>query len=512
MAKHSNVTVNSKFLKECGISQQNKKIPSFIYIIFGGVGDLSKRKLYPALFHLYLKKGFPENFSIIGLARRDMDDNNYRTSVREALMEFCKIKSDKKKLDDFLNHIYFHFIELDNIEDYKKLKTRILKSSNEEKNNIVYYMAIPPSISPTVIDNISAGGLVDFDTQPKIVMEKPFGEDKNSAKKLNLQLAKYFNENSIYRMDHYLGKETVQNIIFFRFANSLFEPLWNSKYIENVQITSSETIGIGHRGNFYEKTGVIRDIIQNHMMQLIALIAMEPPVGFEADSIRDEKMKIFKAIRTPSKESMDLFVQGQYDQGSIENKDVAAYRQENNVAEKSFTPTFIGGTYFIDNWRWAGVPFYFRAGKRLKKHTTEIVIQFKHPPLKMFGTDCETMEPNFLVFTIQPEEEINLQIGIKIPGENNSLVPTNMTMNYSDSFGVTPGPSYERQILDSITGDLTLFARQDSIEAMWDAVDPLIKYWNDNPPKDFPNYSAGSWGPIEAMRLLTKNGHSWYTR
>jgi len=346
----------------------------------------------------------------------------------------------------------------------------------------------------------------------RVIVEKPFGQDRKSASELNNLIAKVFDENRIYRIDHYLGKETVQNILFFRFANSIFEPLWNRRYIDHVQITVAESIGIENRSKFYEKAGVVRDIVQNHMMQLLSLVAMEPPISFEADHIRDEKVKVYRTIRIMDKDHVDRFtVRGQYGAGEINEDKVLAYRDEKGIAPNSNTSTFFAGKLYIDNWRWAGVPFYLRTGKRLKRRITEISIHFKQPPLKLFSTVCDIKEPNILVLGVQPQEKIILKFGVKHPGIGNQLYPVNMNFNYESDF---PGDvhfplPYERLLLDCMKGDQTLFARQDEIEAMWAVVDPIIKRWEEIPAAEFPNYRAGSWGPERADELIRSEGRQW---
>lgn len=345
-----------------------------------------------------------------------------------------------------------------------------------------------------------------------MIVEKPFGRDRASAIKLNQVILKGFDEKQIYRIDHYLGKETVQNIIFFRFANSIFEPLWNRRYVDHVQITVAEDLGVEHRGVFYEQAGVVRDIVQNHVMQLVALVAMEPPVGFEADLIRDEKVKVFRTIRPLDETHIDEFiVRGQYGPGKIKGEDVPGYRQEQDVSPLSNTPTFIAAKLYVDNWRWAGVPFYVRAGKRLPKRITEICVQFKQPPLKLFGRPCDVLEPNLLAFGIQPHEEISLRLTVKYPGMGNQPYMVNMDFNYNETFNIKSYLAYYRLLIDCMKGDLTLFARQDGVEAMWSVVDPITDRWENTPPPGFPNYDAGTWGPKAAEELLSGEGHQWRT-
>jgi glucose-6-phosphate 1-dehydrogenase len=344
------------------------------------------------------------------------------------------------------------------------------------------------------------------------MVEKPFGVNGATARKLNTMLREAFAEEQIYRTDHYLGKEPVQNIMFFRFTNTIFEQLWNWRCIENVQITIAEDIGIEHRGEFYEKAGILRDIVQNHALQLIGMIAMEPPVGFTADYIRDEKIKVFRSIRPMDNAYIDRsIVRGQYGSGLLNGMGTVSYREEDKVAPASVTPTFFAGKFYIDNLRWASVPFYVRTGKRLERQVTEICIQFKQLPLRLFGRTCDVMEPNVLVLTVKPDENISLRFGVKYPYAQNQLYTAKMDFNYREVFSKAHQGAYERLLTDCMKGDLTLFVREDMVEIMWDVIDPVIERWDSMPPPDFPNYKAGSWGPAEADRLLELDGHRWLT-
>jgi len=373
-------------------------------------------------------------------------------------------------------------------------------------------MAVPPHFLPDIIERLSACDLCRGTFHARMIVEKPFGRDRKSAVELNALIAAAFDEKQIYRIDHYLGKETVQNILFFRFSNSILEPLWNRRYIDHVQITVAESIGIENRARFYEEAGVIRDIVQNHMMQLLSLIAMDPPISFEADHIRDEKVKVYRTIRLMDESYIDRFtVRGQYGAGIIDGKEAPSYRDENNISPDSWTPTFFAGKFFIDSWRWAGVPFYLRTGKRLKTRITEVSIHFRQPPLKLFSTTCEIKEPNILVLRVQPREEISLHIGVKYPGVGNQLYPVHMNFNYERDF---PGDvhiplPYERLLLDCMKGDQTLFSRQDGIEATWAVVDPIIRRWEEAPMTEFPNYACGTWGPERADALMSSDGRQW---
>jgi len=489
-----------------------KKVEPFVIVIFGGTGDLSQRKLLPSLFHLFHIEKRLEQFSIIGIGSRSLSDGGYRSMAKESLKDFAKDYYSEKKCDEFLKHLSYMSMDLKEESNYKSLCQRIGKGhefNGERCTNMMFYLAVPPQLLPVIVENLEKVNVCECISKSKIVIEKPFGSDKQTAIELNQLISKAFDEKQIYRIDHYLGKDTVQSIIFFRFGNSIFEPLWNRRYIDHVQITVSEDLGIGHRGKFYEQSGVVRDIVQNHIMQLIALVGMEPPVGFEADYIRDEKIKVLRTIR-PAKENTinNLMVRGQYGPGTVGDQKVCGYREEENVSFESNVPTFFAGKFCIDNWRWAGVPFYVRTGKRMPKKGTEIYIEFKQPPLKLFKK-MGGFEPNGLIFSIQPNEAICLRLSVKQPGIGNDPHPVYMSFNYEKSFGFTQAPAYERLLIDAIKGDLTLFARQDGVEAMWGVVDPIIRYWDKVSCKKFPNYAAGTWGPKEADELIQKDGRTW---
>ena len=505
----------TKYLQTCDIPTEDIKVGPLILVIFGGTGDLSKKKLLPALFQIYLGKEFPEQFSILGIGGSPLSDEDYRALIEKALRESGEVRFDEEKWGEFRDHLYYLSGNLEEEGTYQRLRLtfdRLLSPTPEGRRDVVYYMALPPQTTPTVVKGLSEHGLCKPPLDAKIIVEKPFGRDSSSAAQLNHLLTEAFEERQIYRIDHYLGKETVQNIIFFRFSNSIFEQLWNRRYIDNVQITVAEDLGIENRARFYEQAGVVRDIVQNHILQLIGLIAMEPPVGFEADFIRDEKTKVFRCLHPMREDQISQFtVIGQYGPGKIGGKDVPGYRQEKGVSDRSNTPTFFAGAFYIANWRWAGVPFYVRTGKRMAKRITEIAIQFDQPPLKLFGRACDVLNPNVLLLTIQPDEKISLRFGVKVPNMSNQIYPIDMKFSYGETFQSTPHPAYERLVLDCLRGDLTLFVRQDQIEAMWEAVDPVISFWENQPPRDFPNYAAGTWGPAEANRLLEPEGKRWIT-
>lgn len=499
----------------CEITRDELKIGPFTMVVFGGTGDLSRRKLLPTLYRLCVQGNLPDAFVIIGVASSELTDEEYREFVRRALQDFGEDQIEESLWENFSRHLFYVSGSFEENISYKKLSQRLEVVATPGRDNlkeVIYYMAVPPHFLSSISERLSSCRMCRERFKTKVIVEKPFGSDRTSASELNRLIASSFDEEQIYRIDHYLGKETVQNILFFRFANSIFEPLWNRRYIDHVQITVAEALGIENRARFYEEAGVVRDIVQNHMMQLLSLVAMEPPISFEADYIRNEKVKVYRTIRTVDAAYIDRFtVQGQYGKGKVGEEDVLGYREEKGIAQNSLTPTFFAGKFYIDNWRWADVPFYLRTGKRLKKRITEISIHFKQPPLRLFSSSCETREPNILTLGIQPREAISLHIGVKYPGVSNQLYPVNMDFDYEEDIkgDIHFAMPYERLLIDCMKGDQTLFARQDGIEAMWAVVDPVIKRWEENPYGSFPNYAAGSWGPQKAEELLTREGHQW---
>ena len=505
----------TKYLQTCDIPVEDFKSEPFTLVIFGGTGDLSRKKLLPAVYHLLLGNELPEQFSILGVGGSQLGEEQYRALIERALRSSDEVCFSGEKWAQFARHLFYLSGNLEEEGTYQKLCSWLdqkVVPTQEGHKDVVYYMALPPQTTPTVVTQLNSHGLCRGALNTKIIVEKPFGKDLSSAAELNRLLTAVFDEKQIYRIDHYLGKETVQNIIFFRFSNSIFEQIWNRRYIDNIQITVAEDLGIDSRARFYEQAGGIRDIVQNHILQLIGLIAMEPPVGFEADFIRDEKTKVFRSLHPLSEEQVDRFtVIGQYGPGKINGKEVPGYRQEKGISPDSGTATFFAGAFYIANWRWAGVPFYVRTGKRMARRITEIAIQFEQPPLKLFGRTCDVLEPNILLLTIQPEEKISLRFGVKVPRMANQIYPIDMKFSYKETFQAPPSPAYERLVLDCLKGDLTLFVRQDQIEAMWEAVDPITSCWENQPPKNFPNYAAGTWGPKEAIQLLEKEGRGWIT-
>lgn len=507
--------IDSHFLQTCDIPAEELGIEPFTMVIFGGAGDLSKRKLLPSIFHLYKEDELLKEFSILGFDRVKMGEEEYRNMIKEAITGFTGESLEESEWSEFSKHLFYFPGLFEDEDNFKKLIKKIITVSiptARKTREVIYYMAVPPKVTPLVIEKLERHNLCKGTFNTKIIVEKPFGRDRSSAAELNNVLRSAFDENQIFRIDHYLSKEPVQNIIFFRFSNTLFEHLWNRRYVDNIQITVAEDLGIEHRGEFYENAGVVRDIVQNHMMQLIGLIAMEPPVGFKAEFIRDEKLKILRSIRLMDGEEIDKFtVRGQYGPGKIGGRDVQGYRDEKNVSPSSITPTFFAAKLHIDNWRWAGVPFYVRTGKCMAKRITEICIQLKQVPLRLFGRVCDVPEPNIIILTVQPDEKITVRFGVKYPYSQNQIYSVNMVFNYFETFKLKPHFPYERLLLDCLKGDLTLFVRQDAIESMWEVVDPIIARWESIPPVHFPNYPAGTWGPRESQLLLEQEGRRWIT-
>lgn len=489
--------------------------PPCIMIIFGAAGDLTKRKLIPALYNLRHSKLLSENFAVIGIARAEMDDQEFRRRLSDDLRQFATGEieaSDLKWLEDRLYYVHGDFAD-DQL--YSRLKTSIERIDKEHgsSGNYFFYLATAPQYFASVINKLGAAGLTnqEDDHWRRAVIEKPFGRDLASAQQLNRDIKQVLTEEQIYRIDHYLGKETVQNILVFRFGNGIFEPIWNRRYIDSVQITAAEKVGVEQRGGYYENAGALRDMVPNHLLQLVTLTAMEPPISFAADAVRDEQTKILHAIQCPSPaEAEKKSVRGQYDAGVIEGKPVPAYRTEPNVDPDSSIETFVALKLLIDNWRWADVPFYLRTGKRLAERDTEIAIQFKRAPFVLFRkTPVERLNTNRLVLHIQPDEGISLRFGAKIPGSVMNIGAVDMDFNYEDYFGDTPSTGYERLLHDCMVGDATLFQRADQVEAGWAVVTPIQQAWSQAKPASLASYKAGSWGPEEAFELLRRDGREW---
>ena len=482
-------------------------------VIFGASGDLTHRKLIPALYNLAVDGLLPKNFAVIGFARKPKTDDEFRGEMEEAVKEFSRTKPiDPQIWAQFRDTLHYHQGDYSTLGDYEKLCKTLdeVDQKYQTAGNRLFYLSTPPEVYDAIIENLGQSGLGQEDGNKRhIVIEKPFGHDLNSARELNEHVHKFFREDQIYRMDHYLGKETVQNILIFRFANGIFEPLWDYRYVDHVQITVSEAIGIEGRGGYYESSGVVRDIIQNHLLQLLALTGMEPPVEFEADAVRNEKVKVLKSLRVDHARG-DGTVRGQYGPGKVDGKVVLGYLQEDGVAPDSQTETFLAMKFWIDNWRWAGVPWYVRSGKRMPKRLTEIAIQFKKPPMNLFSeTTAQSIEPNSLVMTIQPDEGISIKFNSKVPGSGENIKPVVMDFKYGESFNVPAPDAYERLILDCLLGDPTLFTRADEVEAQWQIITPVIEGWEDGNGAEVDLYRAGTVGPKEADDFIKADGRRW---
>ena len=493
----------------------NKKAKPTIFLIFGGTGDLNKRKIMPALYNLFLDGWLPEKFAIIGTSSTKMTDDKYKGELLDALNEFSR-KGAAKKEDwtKFSEHIYHQAADITKSASFKPFGNYFekLKAEWTEDPSIVYYCAVAPHFFCTIANNIAAAKLDNCPETTRIVIEKPFGTDLESAKALNEKLLTIFQEEQIYRIDHYLGKEVVQNIMAFRFANSIMEPLWNRNHIENVQISVTEQIGIGGRGKYFEQAGILRDMIQNHLLQLLCIVAMEPPVNFEADEVRTRKVDILKAMRRIVPGQIDnMSARGQYASGWIEGKEVIGYREEENVDPNSNTETYAALKLYVDNWRWQGVPFYLRTGKRLFKSSSHITIQFREVPHNMFQSpQGGAPKNNRLIISIQPDMGIRFQMQSKSPGLEMNLDTMNMVFDYSGIAKSDSPEAYETLLLDIISGDQTLFMRADQVEAAWELIMPVLNYWENSKTADFPNYPADSWGPENAEALIAQDGYHWY--
>jgi len=495
--------------------QVEKTAPPCVVVIFGATGDLTRRKLVPALFRLASQRLLPAEFAIVGLSRSALSDDEFRSRMREAVTTFSPEKRvDEEVWSSFARGLFYLPGDIGNPETYTKLKSLLDRVASERSTgqNRVFYLSTAPAQYHDAIKNLGASGLAEQSEGhwTRIIIEKPFGTDLDTARQLNVEVASVFDEEQVYRIDHYLGKETVQNLISFRFANGIFEPIWNRQYIDHVQITNAETIGVEGRGAYYESAGVIRDMIQNHVFQVLSLVAMEPPNSLSGNAVRDEKIKAMQAVRNFTADEVDEFaVRGQYGPGSVGGQAVPGYREEPGVDPNSQTETFAALKLYIDNWRWAGVPFFLRSGKRMPKRVTEIAIQFKQAPHLLFSQYAEqNLEPNVLVVRVQPDEGITLRIGVKIPGQQTRLRWVNMDFRYGASFGVDPPEAYERLLLDCMLGDATLYARRDMTERGWEIVEPILEA-GQRRSEEFPNYEAGSWSPVRAVEFIEKEGREW---
>ncbi len=486
-------------------------------VIFGASGDLTKRKLIPALYNLAKDNVLSKEFALIGFARNEMTSEEFRAKLTSEINEFATSKVDPELWNWFTERIYYVSGEFGDPAAYKKLAEQLeqVKKNHGTHGNCFFYLATAPAFFAPVVQQLGAAGLVKEEggAWRRVIIEKPFGRDYDTARKLNHDIRAVLDERQIYRIDHYLGKETVQNILVFRFSNGIFEPIWNRRYIDHVQITVAETVGVEGRGGYYETAGTLRDMVPNHIFQLITLMAMEPPVSFDANVVRDEQAKVLKAIpvMTPE-EVLSRTVRGQYGEGFDGEHRLAAYRSEPDVAHDSKTETYVAAKLFVDNWRWADVPFYIRTGKRLPKRVTEITIQFKRAPFLLFRqTSVEQLTPNRLTLLLQPDEGISLSFGAKIPGTIVRMGNVKMDFHYKDYFGTTPSTGYERLLYDCMLGDATLFQREDMVETAWGVVAPIQDVWEALPPRKFPNYAAGTWGPAEADELLERDKRHWIT-
>jgi glucose-6-phosphate 1-dehydrogenase len=499
-------------------SLQTERTPDpCIVVIFGASGDLTKRKLLPALYHLQQSGLLPKDFAVVGVARRPLEQS-FAPDMKEGIVSGGGVDNSEPQLAPFVDRIQYHAMNFDDASGYDALKNLLaeLDKKFNTRGNRLFYLATAPEYFSDIVKYLGDHCMArpadcgDGKNWIRVIIEKPFGHDLESAKALNDEVNKVFDENQIFRIDHYLGKETVQNILVFRFANGIFENVWNRNYIDHVEITAAESIGIEGRGPFYETAGALRDVVQNHVMELLSFVAMEPPVSFEAAAVRAEKVKVWKAI--PKIHPADT-VRGQYGPGIVDGKPVPGYRQEDRVHPRSQTETYAALRLEIENWRWAGVPFYIRAGKRLAKRVTEITIQFKQPPLLLFkdaeGKGGEGIKPNVLSMRIQPDEGITLRFGAKIPGPSMTIGTVNMDFNYAESFGKSSANGYERLLLDAMFGDATLFAHRDGVEATWALMTPILEAWAKEPIRDLPNYAAGTWGPATADAMLKSDGRKW---
>jgi glucose-6-phosphate 1-dehydrogenase len=484
-----------------------------IIVIFGASGDLTARKLVPALYDLAAQRRLPMEFAVVGISRTEMSHDDYRERLRGALEKHRSGQVSEDVWESFSKGIFYLPGDSKNPETYVELKSFLNELDQERgtEGNRIFYLSSSPSLFSTIVERLGEAGMNEEEdgSYARLVVEKPFGRDLESAKELNKDIRRYFEERQIYRIDHYLGKDTVQNILALRFSNGIYEPIWNQHYVDHVQITVAEDIGVGTRGAFYEEAGALRDIVQNHVMQVLCLTAMEPPVTFDAESVREEKVKVLKAVRPIPEDEVNLYaVRGQYERGWVFGEEVEGYREEEDVAPDSLTETFVALKLFVDNWRWAGAPFYIRAGKRLPKKATEIAIQFRPTPHTMF-TRGETrgLEPNVLVIRIQPEEGISLKIGAKVPGSGFEVSSVNMDLLYGTAFLEEAPDAYQRLLLDLMLGDPTLFIRADEAEGAWSILAPVMRSWAES--EKIPTYPAGTWGPEEADELLRHDGREW---
>jgi len=486
-----------------------------VMVIFGATGDLTKRKLIPALCNLAEENLLSKQFAVIGVAGEGHTHESFRRMLGDEIPKFTSQPIDLKLWDWFIERVYYVKGDFQDPDTYKRLQQQIMETDQKHQTlgNKFFYLAVAPRFFSSIGKQLSVAGLVQEENGKwtRVIVEKPFGHDLDSARQLNQDLKKVLTEKQIYRIDHYLGKETVQNVLVFRFSNNIIEPLWNRNFVDHVQITAAETVGVEHRGGFYETAGALRDMVPNHLFQLLTMTAMEPPISFDADEVRNKQAEVLHAIQPLSPEDvLTSSIRGQYGEGTASSERVVGYRGETSVSPESNTETFVALKLQIDNWRWAGVPFYLRTGKRLARRCTEIVIQFRRTPFVLFrNTTVKNLETNRLVLHIQPEEGISLSFGAKVPGSLMKLGLVNMDFDYCSYFGAEHSTGYERLLRDCMAGDATLFQRSDMVEAGWSVIQPVLDVWHALPARGFPNYPSGTWGPADADELLHRDGRAW---